>query len=535
MRNSRILVVCQESEGLARLTSMLSSLGCPIEEANTDRAAVRLMSRNAIDLMLAVVDPDKPEALELLTYVHRKNAVAPVILMLTAVHPERAEEALRLGAWAVLKSPIRAAELRDSVLQALERCKVRPVGTPAQLPDSRAAACLSGRSLLPAHAQHRSSISGFSPSSVPTMAPATYGLLPEEPLMKVLGSGNLPLSLARGVTPLTRTQTKSPKMDLLTADPCLRRLVDLAGLLGSTSSSILIMGEAGTGKSLLARLLHQGGDRDDMPFVTLNCTDISEADPIGRETRTMATNTAIPPTDWAAMFAQILGGTLLVQEVGSLPIAGQLQLVRELRIHEEKVASGFCQSQGHLRLQFVLTTSEDLSALVEQGRFRPELYHMIGAISLTVPPLRLRGADIELLAEYFRFGFAAEFGKDVAGFSHCALDALRAHDWPGNVAELREAIKDALVLCDGPRITSQHLALILQGHRKSQWIGALLPVPVPPRRIPTLKEALEEPEKRIISQALLASNLNRATTAQVLDIHRTTLYKKMKKYNLSYE
>ena len=295
--------------------------------------------------MLAVVDPGEPEALELLVYV-RQHAVAPVILMLTAVHPARADEALRLGAWAVLKSRIRAAELRDSVSQALERCKVRPVGTPAQLPDSPGASSLSGRSLLVDHALQRSPSSGVSPSSVAAMSPATPVLLPEETLTKVLASGNLPVSLDGGVTPLTRTQTKAPMMDLLTADPCLRRLVELAGLLGSASSSILIMGEAGTGKSLLARLLHQGGDRSDRPFATSNCTDFSEADPIGREIRTMATNTAIPPTDWAAMFAQTFGGTLLVKEVGSLPIGGQLQLVREMRNHEDEVASGSCRAQG---------------------------------------------------------------------------------------------------------------------------------------------------------------------------------------------
>src|SRR3954453_7918756 len=127
MRKFRILIVCPEPEGLALLTSMLKSLGHHIEEAATDRVAVRLMERDTINLVLASVDPGDAEALELLAYVRRKHAGIPVILMFPRVHPDRAKEALRLGAMAVLKYPVPAAELRAAVLQALEQCESRPV------------------------------------------------------------------------------------------------------------------------------------------------------------------------------------------------------------------------------------------------------------------------------------------------------------------------------------------------------------------------------------------------------------------------
>src|SRR5271166_2633022 len=132
MRKFRILIVCPEPQGLSLLTSMLKSLGHIIEEAPTDRAAVRFMERNPINLVLASVDHGDAEALELLTYVRRKQPDVPVILMFGRVHPDRAKEALRLGAMAVLKYPVPAAELRAAVLQALEQCESAPLDMLAQ-------------------------------------------------------------------------------------------------------------------------------------------------------------------------------------------------------------------------------------------------------------------------------------------------------------------------------------------------------------------------------------------------------------------
>ena len=132
MQKLRILILYPEPQGLALLTSMLKTLGCNIDEASNDRMAVRLMERDQIDLVLAGVDPSDTDALELLTYVRRKHREVPVVLLFPRLHPERAKEALRLGAMAVLKYPVPAAELRAAVLQALERCEAKAVeGTPA--------------------------------------------------------------------------------------------------------------------------------------------------------------------------------------------------------------------------------------------------------------------------------------------------------------------------------------------------------------------------------------------------------------------
>ncbi|MGE3822036.1 MAG: helix-turn-helix domain-containing protein, partial [Isosphaeraceae bacterium] len=164
--------------------------------------------------------------------------------------------------------------------------------------------------------------------------------------------------------------------------------------------------------------------------------------------------------------------------------------------------------------------------------FRQDLYHRASVVCLKLPPLRTRGTDVEMLAEFFRARYSLEFGKNVVGFTRDALEILNKHDWPGNIRELEGVIQRGVALCQGTRITSGHLAPSLCHPRASRSGGGMTPRSHTPTNIRPLKEALEEPEKRIIIQALQALNWNRQETARVLDINRTTLYKKMKKYGL---
>jgi two-component system response regulator HydG len=182
-------------------------------------------------------------------------------------------------------------------------------------------------------------------------------------------------------------------------------------------------------------------------------------------------------------------------------------------------------------VRLVLGTCEDLDDLVERGQFRPDLFYRIGVVSLNLPPLRHRGADIVQLAEHFRARYAQELAKPVTGFSPEALDLLRLYDWPGNVHELERAVDRGVRRCRGARIEPTHLALASSAPTHTPGPA----VPHPPHAgtgLRPLKEALEEPERQIILQTLEALNWNRQETARVLDINRTTLYKKMKKYGL---
>jgi len=513
---------------------MLKSLGHIIEEAPTDRAAVRFMERNPINLVLASVDPGDAEALELLTYVRRKLSYVPVILMFARVHPERAKEALRLGAMAVLKYPVPAAELRAAVLQALEQCETAPIDTLDQ-PAGAAGAFgpgLAARPLATVTAQAQPPCGELFPNNDMTIPPSNN---PQMPAGGQHGGSSLAAIAQRPASQpeaVAHHVELAREIDLVTADPGLNQIIELAGTLAATRSSVLIMGEPGTGKSLLAHLLHLGGGQAGGPFVSLKASELGEPEREDEELDVPAFHSASAISVWSEKLAQARGGTLHVQEVATLPQEIQLQLFRELQFNDVDVASGHYRPTGLTGVRFVLSTSDNLPAVVEQGRFRPELYHRISTFCLIVPPLRHRGADVELLAEHFRAGFAQEFRKDVVGFTRDALDALQRHDWPGNVRELKGVIQRAVARCSGPRITSTQLAPILNYQRQSRGGTASSSRPHLPMRIRPLKEALEEPEKRIIIQALQALNWNRQETARVLDINRTTLYKKMKKHGL---
>ena len=237
-------------------------------------------------------------------------------------------------------------------------------------------------------------------------------------------------------------------------------------------------------------------------------------------------------TDWAAKLGQARGGTLYIAEVGALASEFQLQLLRELQLQDMEAAAGHDRSQQRDTVRFVFSTSENLPASVEQGRFRPELYHRLSAFSLLIPPLRHRGTDIELLAEHFRIQFAREFRKDVVGLTRDAIEALQRTTGPVTSASSRGLSSRAVARCLGPRVTASQLAPILNLQRQSRTTATNSLRPHSSTGIRPLKEALEEPEKRIIVQALQAFNWNRQETARVLDINRTTLYKKMKKYGL---
>ncbi len=320
-------------------------------------------------------------------------------------------------------------------------------------------------------------------------------------------------------------------MGLVGHDPSWRQVLDMAATIALTRSSVLIVGERGTGKSLLARLIHTIGQYPERPFITVEGSAMADALALHEsEGDAPAASTNIS-RDWSNKLTQAHSGTLYLDELAALPLELQIHLLRELQFRDFEATAGHPAPPNEVR--FLISTSENLPALIEQGRLRQELYHRVSVISLMLPPLRHRGSDVELLAEWFRSHYAQEFHKTVMGFTHDALDVLRRHDWPGNVRELEAAIQRAVALCTGPRITSSHLAPILHhSHHTGRGATGGTPRPHLQLGVRPLKEALEEPEKRIIIQALQAFNWNRQETARVLDINRTTLYKKMKKYNL---
>jgi two-component system response regulator HydG len=420
----------------------------------------------------------------------------------------------------VLRYPVSAAALRAAVLEALEQCEPRP-GPTMVAADSEASA--DRRATLPLM---------VASGPVPGLAP--------HPEVPHLGDSSTEVSTAGAAAPMPgsaigpahRIVPVARELGLIGNDPSWLQVLKLAGTIAATRASVLIVGEPGTGKSLMARLIHALGHNPQSPFVTIAAAEM--ADEIGMPaTSNMPTAGPIDSVRvaWSNELHQARGGSLYLDEVAGLPIELQHHLLGEFRCRDCEASPR--QSAPHGKVRFLLSTCEDLPALIEQGQFREDLYHRVGAISLMLPPLRHRGTDIELLAEFFRARYVQEFCKSVTGFACDALDALQRHDWPGNVRELEAAIRRGVALCSGSRIGARHLTPILNRHRPVR--PGNTPRPHPPMGVRSLKEALEEPEKRIIIQALQAFNWNRQETAKVLGINRATLYKKMNKYGLLIE
>jgi len=504
MSQARVLIVHPEPTILALLGSMLQSLGHQIDEASNDRAAVRRMERGGIDLIIAGIDPFDPEALELLSFSRRKHPQVPVILLFPGPNPERAREATRMGAAAVLKFPMPATELRAAVTQACER------------PHSSApSGSTYGASTVSGNGHH-------APLGVIEPGPTPESSTRSAPLVET--------------SPRNERNVSGPSVNLgpaiLGEDSTLRQAVDLSTTVAPARATVLIVGEQGTGKSLIARSIHQQSGRRDQPFLEVSCGGIDE---LGLEREIFGQRFEGESEERPGRLARAHRGTLLLDEVASLSPALQGRLLRVLMDGEFEPMGSSESIQVDVR--FVLATRENLPALVEQGKFRRDLFERINDICLKLPPLRQRGHDVILLAENFRDRFARDFGKPVVGFSPDAQDLLLRHDWPGNVRELESVIQRGVALSQGPRVTSANLAVGIAPSRNARpstyaprlqmhaGLGSLRP----------LKEALEEPEKQIIVQTLRALNWNRQETARVLDINRTTLYKKMKKYGLLME
>ena len=338
--------------------------------------------------------------------------------------------------------------------------------------------------------------------------------------------------LAPALDGYARAKSPATLNALLGEDPALRQAVELASTVAPARAPVLIIGEQGTGKTLIARAIHQQSGRRDQPFLEVSCLGIDE---LGLERELFGQRFEGPATsERAGQLARAQHGTIHLDEVSALSPAIQLKLAKVLVDGEFEPLGSPVPVPCDVR--FVFSTRENLPALVEQGLFRRELYERINDVCLKLPPLRHRGPDVLRLAEHFLAKFAAEHDRPVVGFSPDAIELITRHEWLGNVRELESVIQRGVSLCQGPKITPMNLSIGLSPGRASRpSASSMRPHLHPDYSLRPLKEALEEPEKQIIVQALRALNWNRQETARVLDINRTTLYKKMKKYGLLME
>ena len=309
--------------------------------------------------------------------------------------------------------------------------------------------------------------------------------------------------------------------NIIGSDHRMKKIFEMIDSVADTRATVLITGESGTGKSLIARAIHRRSSRRDSSFVEVACgalpETLLESELFGHVKGAFTGAHA----DKLGKFKQADAGTIFLDEIGTAPPSMQVKLLRVLQDMEFEAVGG--NKTFHVDTRAVLATNEDLAMAVAQGRFRQDLFYRINVINIEIPPLRDRISDIPRLATHFLEQVNAESGKGVQGFSTEALAILQNYAWPGNVRELQNVISRTVLLGKSDTIQADDLPPNLSSR---------LPVATASCGGRTLKEALEGPERQIILEVLESNGWNRNATADALGINRTTLYKKMKRLGL---
>ncbi|MGO8748150.1 MAG: sigma-54-dependent transcriptional regulator [Thermoguttaceae bacterium] len=299
------------------------------------------------------------------------------------------------------------------------------------------------------------------------------------------------------------------------------RIYDIIQSVADTKATVLITGESGTGKSLIAKAIHRASSRRNKPFVEVACgalpETLLESELFGHVAGafTGATNEKM------GKFMQANEGTIFLDEVGTASPGMQVKLLRILQDFEFEQVGG--TKTFSIDTRVILATNEDVGLAVAEGRFRQDLYYRINVINIELPGLRERISDIPLLARHFLERIARDAGRAVHGFTEQAMTAIQTYRWPGNVRELQNVIERAILLGKGTVVGIDDLP---------PHVIAAGPAPAESLAGRGLKQALATPERQIILEILEANHWNRMATADALGINRTTLYKKMKRLGL---
>lgn len=323
----------------------------------------------------------------------------------------------------------------------------------------------------------------------------------------------------------SQLEQKYSLQNIISHDYKIAKIFDLIEAVADSKTTVLMTGPSGTGKSMIARAIHYCSSRRNEPFVEVSCgalpETLLESELFGhvRGAFTGALNNK------EGKFLAADGGTIFLDEVSNASPILQVKLLRVLQERQfDPVGSNKTVT---VDTRVILASNSDLEEEVKQGRFREDLYYRINVVTINLPLLCERVGDVPLLAEHFLKTYCQQHNRQKLGITDEALEYLERYSWPGNVRELENAIERAVLLSKGKYIDVEDLpaSIVRQSQTRQQSTYNQT----------SLKAALAEPEKNIIRQALEANNWNRQQTAEALQINRTTLYKKMKRYGLEAE
>lgn len=452
-----ILIVEDDIAFGTMLQTWLRKKGFEVDKATSVGAAVKLLVDNAANLVLSDLRLPDHDGLRLLKWMRDHDNNAPFIVMTNYAEVQNAVLAMKSGAADYIAKPVQPDILLQKIKDALSAANAQPVHTVA--------------------------------------TPAA----PDKPVR------NKPVkSLKREDSP-RYIEGKSEAS---------RQLYSYVELVAPTPMSVLILGASGTGKEYVARRIHELSQRHDRPFFALDCgaipRDVAASEFFGHKKGAFTG----ADTDKRGAFEMANGGTLFLDEVGNLSYDVQVQLLRALQERRIRPVGGTEEIPIDIRL--VCATNENLAEAVADGGFREDLYHRINEFTIYMPKLSERGTDLFLFADLFVRHANEELDRDVEGFDSAAAEMLASHPWTGNLRELNNVVKRAVLLTRGKHITPLELSQAMP----------------PSQPEPTMALHDEDSERSRIVAALRQTNGNKAAAARLLGIDRKTIYNKIERLGI---
>lgn len=482
----QILIVEDDLAFGTMLQTWLKKKGFDVEKVTNVGAAARWLTEggaDSVNLILSDLRLPDHDGLFLLTWMRKRNIAVPFIVMTHYAEVQNAVLAMKSGAADYIAKPVQPDILLQKINDALQAASA---ATPVSQAVSAASAPVSAASTtVSSHSCHSTHISASVSSTNAAASDTTSN-----------ASASVPKYLEG------RSEAS-------------RQLYDYVRLVAPTPMSVLILGASGTGKEYVARRIHELSARKGKPFFALDCgaipKDVAASEFFGHKKGAFTGADA----DKRGAFEVANGGTLFLDEVGNLSYDVQVQLLRALQERCIRPVGGDRELKVDIRL--VCATNENLEQAVAEGRFREDLYHRINEFTIYMPQLRERGNDIFLFADLFIRQANAELQRQVDGLDAAAAELLVQHSWPGNLRELNNVMKRAVLLARGRQITAAEL---------QQAMG-----PVRQNAVPTLHN--EADERQRIEEALRQTGGNKAKAARLLGIDRKTIYNKMEKWGMA--
>ncbi|MGD8520158.1 MAG: sigma-54 dependent transcriptional regulator [Desulfobacterales bacterium] len=312
--------------------------------------------------------------------------------------------------------------------------------------------------------------------------------------------------------------------NIVAKSKAMQSVFHLAAKASQYKTTVLILGESGTGKELIARAIHFQGERAEKPLVPVNCGGIPdnllESELFGYKKGAFTG----AERNKTGLFQEADGGTIFLDEIGELPVALQVKLLRVLQENEIRPIGD--SKSTNIDVRVIAATAKNLEKEVRKGTFREDLFYRLNVLSIKLPPLRERNEDIPSLCEHFIERFRESLGKDIKEISSAAMSQLLSYHWPGNVRELENAIERAVVLADGSVLLPENFSPeFAQSHRTGHTNGLIEGF--------SLKQAQRVLEKKLITNALKETGGNRTQAARLLEISHPSLLSKIKAYNIS--